>query len=176
MFYLPIELWLHVFKFTDNDTFNIIMRVLYNIDFGFAEGLLALVCKDIVKFNHKIILMNKLIKEPSLFMNKHAYMEFKSKYFRETYYPITSSVGFKYRFPNIRDAYIYKKHLHDNLHTWLDKNYHKIFNNLTHFRSGLEGSNTDDEETLSFYNNKIPIDDIIRLTHGMDLSLCFHSQ
>jgi hypothetical protein len=176
MFYLPIELWLHVFKFTDNETFNIIMKVLYRSDFDFAERLLGVVCRDIVKFNHKILLMNNLLKEPQIFMNKQSYMGFKSKYFRESYYSSKSRLCLKYRFPDLKEAYIYKKHIHSNLHTWLDKDFHKIFNNLTYCRGGIEHSNITDKETLSFYNNKIPIGEIIRLTHGMDISLCFHSR
>lgn len=109
-------------------------------------------------------------------MNKQAYMEFKSKYFRESYYPLMSSLGLKYRFHDLKEAYIYKKHIHSNLHTLLDKDFHKIFINLTYCRGGIEHSNITDKETLSFYNNKIPIGEIIRLTHGMDISLCFHSR
>jgi hypothetical protein len=175
MEHVPIEIWLTVFKFTDNDTFQTIINVLYSIDYHFGERLLALICRDIVKFNHKILLMNKFLQAPKLFTSKKSYMKFKSEYCRDIYKPIEATLWCKYNFSILKDAYFYKKHIENNLDSLLNNEYHQIFGHLTSFHSGLEHLKNN-ETILPFYENKIPIRDIIRLTLAENISLCFHSR
>ena len=56
MLLLPLELWLHIFKYTDNETFENIFDFLYSINIYFANTLKALVCKDIIKKKKKLYL------------------------------------------------------------------------------------------------------------------------
>ena len=74
---IPLEIWLRIFQFTDNDTFHSLTKFITDYDAVLGDTLMQLVCRDVVKFNNKIVMMIKLINNYDYFVQRKNYMQFR---------------------------------------------------------------------------------------------------
>jgi hypothetical protein len=156
---LPLEMWLLIFQYTDNVSFNNILDFINKYDKYTHKTLMSLVCKDIVKNNKKIIAMIKLFQEPKHYRTKNNYLHFKNLWVNEVYNYKSVSKNHIYR-PMHKNAYIFKKYiLNNNLITsGKDK---KLFINLTSDRSD-DFYEVTGNSIMRFYNNSVELDTVVR--------------
>ena len=74
---LPCELWLIIFKFTDNETFWNIINAIKTFDVNKAELLMQLICRDLVKVNHKIVLMIDFLRHFEYYNIRANYLKYR---------------------------------------------------------------------------------------------------
>lgn len=164
--YLPSELWLLIFQYTDTETFTNIVNYLYLKNKRFAFSLYGMVCKDAIKYNKKIILMNKIIFNPGQFRKMEPYMEFKYMFNNED----CLKARRRSNFSDIKKDFIsYKKFITENYHLCFDSQRdEKLFTNLT--KGIYDNDDTvKHNDYLTYYGNRIPMLDIFR--HTKDVSL-----
>ena len=174
MLLLPLELWLHIFKYTDNETFENIFDFLYSTNIYFANTLKALVCKDIIKKNKKVVLMNRLINSPSTFRKARQYLNFRQQFISEDINRHISMSRVNQHITNSRSAFNYYDFIADHKDVCFnnEKDY-LLFIHLTKpiRREDYEECSNNNTNVLNYYNNKIPISDVFKFTHKLTLPL-----
>lgn len=159
---LPVEIWLKIFKYTDNNTFRKILACLFSADKEFAKKLYSMICLDIIKHNKQILLMNSLMNQPSQYRKMDTYMNFK-------YHFANSGVGRCEKAPI--------PYPHEHYKNFIDKYPHlcfknekdiELFKHLTNMNLTCAPINID---VLFYYTNSVPIQDIIKYTKDIALPI-----
>ena len=158
---LPLELWLMVFKYTDDRTFKKIMMCIFNYDKDSAVDLYSLVCVDTIKNNVKIVMMNNLLLNPTYYRKKRTYIDFVIDF-------DNANFNTKGESKIVAAAATYKKFIHQNSHICFDNESDaSLFKNLTSRHATVSefagvlhtGENC---EFLYYYKQKIPICNIVK--------------
>lgn len=167
---LPLELWLHIFRFTDTSTFNAILDYLYQEDIIFAKVLHGIVCRDIVKKNRKLILINRLIHNPSFYRKNTTYLKFRLDYTKEDnilkfpYNKMLQTMN-----EQNKQADSYKHFMISNKDLCFENE--KDYNLFIHQTKTRRDETTDILDKFNYYDNKVSIRDIFLLTKDMDIKL-----
>lgn len=152
---LPLELWLEVFKYTDNNSFRTVMACLFSLNKKFAQTLYSMVCIDIIKKNKKIEMMNSLIQNPSYYRKKTTYINFKCD-FNNLGVESNKKTKLPYAHEHYKQFIIKYPYLCFNNERDID-----LFKNLTYNTITYSPINID---VLFYYKNSLPIQDIIKFT------------
>lgn len=170
MVLLPLEIWLIVFRYTDATTFDAIFDFLYEKDDGFAKTLRGIVCRDIIKKNRKLILMNRLIKNPLFYRKNTTYLNFRLEYMREDYV-----MKFPYNkmqqsiVQQNKEANSYKYFVYSNRDLCFENV--RDFNLFVHQTITRRNDSIDTVDMFNYYNNKVSVRDVFLMTKNMDINL-----
>ena len=158
-FMLPLEIWLIIFKDTDKDTFNTIMSILYDLNYRFAHSLKAIVCRDLVKYNKKIMLMIKLVNNYIYFNKRGSYLQFRYDYSLDIKY--TPSIICH----DVKNAEMYRNYIIENWSKIFnnDEKRKRMFMNQTRVIQNSYGDCENNDYILSD-NNEISVEDVVKYT------------
>ena len=153
---VPLEIWLHIFRYTNTDSFNKLLQCIKDIDEVTYNKLIGLICWDTVKNNKRILAMTKLIGNFDFYRLKNNYLKFKNEW-------INMKVT-KDEFMSLNSWYKYshnfKRYIINNSVIRNDRD-KKMFIHLTSEYSDKYFEETK-EDKLQFYNNMIKIEDVVK--------------
>ena len=163
---LPMELWLLIFRYTNTETFNIVMKFIKDYSEDFYRKLLLLVCKDIVKKNVKIRAMVNLFNDPAFYKCRNNYMYFKNLWFSSSEILHKDIRSIKKQHVEHSEAMQFKGYILNNNLITNEKN-KRMFINLTFDRSDAWHKFTNNY-IMNFYNNRIELDVVISNLLGLN--------
>lgn len=162
---IPLEIWLRIFKFTDNDTFHSLIKFITDYDADLGDTLMQLVCRDVVKYNNKIVMMIKLINNYDYFVQRKNYMHFRFHFIADEHRCNVHLIKFIY--DDTKNTILYRDYI---LKKWgkifkNDKKRLQMFVNQTRSNRGdYDRIDLEEQDYMKFYENKINIDDIVKYT------------
>ena len=170
---IPVEIWLRIFKFTENDTFHSLNKFITDYDSNMGNTLMQLVCRDTVKYNNKIVMMIKLINNYDYFVQRQNYMQFRFQFIVDEHRNNVHLI--KYISEDTKNTVLYREYILKNWEKIFknDKKRMQMFTNQT--RSNREEYDRIDLEGLDymkFYKNRINIDDIVKYTIPYQINTC----
>lgn len=171
---IPIEIWLIIFKFTDNNTFHSLVKFITDCDGNFGDALMQLVCKDVVKYNNKIVMMNMLINNYEYFVKRENYLQFRLRFIADPHCNKIHMIKFIEN--DTKNAILYREYIIKN---WkkIFKDDRKKFDMFVHQtrsnRDEYDRIEIGNVDYMNFYENRISINDIIKYTIPYNLNYCF---
>lgn len=162
---IPVEIWLRIFKFTDNSTFQSLTKFILDYDADFGDELMQLVCRDTVKYNIKIVMMIKLINNYDYFVQRKNYMQFRFNFIADEHRNNIQLI--KFISDDTKNAVLYREYILKNCEKIFknDKKRLKMFINQTRSnRAEYDRIDLEGLDYMKFYENKINIDDIVKYT------------
>jgi hypothetical protein len=162
---IPTEIWLRIFKFTDNNTFQSLTKFILDYDADFGDELMQLVCRDTVKYNIKIVMMIKLINNYDYFVQRKNYMQFRFNFIADEHRNNIQLIKFIY--DDTKNTVLYREYILKNCEKIFknDKKRLKMFINQTRSnRAEYDRIDLEGLDYMKFYENKINIDDIVKYT------------
>ena len=162
---IPLEIWLRIFKFTDNNTFQLLTKFITNWDPELGNTLMKLVCRDTVKYNNKIVMMINLINNYDYFVQRENYMQFRFNFIADEHLNNINLIKFIYA--DTKNTVLYREYILKNCEKIFknDKKKLQMFINQTRSnRAEYDRIDLEGLDYMKFYENKINIDDIVKYT------------
>lgn len=162
---IPLEIWLRIFQFTDNDTFHSLTKFITDYDAVLGDTLMQLVCRDVVKFNNKIVMMIKLINNYDYFVQRKNYMQFRFNFIADEHLNKVHLIKFIY--DDTKSTVLYRECILKNSEKIFknDKKRLQTFINLTRSnRAEYDRIDLAGLDHMKYCENKINIDDIVKYT------------
>lgn len=155
--FIPVEIWLRIFRYTDTQSFNKILDCIKEIDKKTYDILFRIICWDLVKHNKKIKAIVELINDFSYFRLKNNYLQFRNLWVnkdgKDNKKDILSFIT------SDRFAYSFKKLILDNKLIKNEKD-EKMFINLTYSYSDGYHEETY-QKKIKFHNNHIDLECVV---------------
>lgn len=153
---IPLEIWMIIFKYTDNESFNKLLQCIKDLDQVTYKKVMLLICWDAVKKNKRIVAMIRLIRNFDFYRLMNNYLNFKNEWINikvglDEFVSLNSSDKFSYKF---------KRYIIDNNVITNDRD-RKMFNHLTSEYSDKYLEEPSEEE-LQFYGNTINIETVVK--------------
>lgn len=162
---LPIEVWMRIFIFTDNETFHSFTKFIITYDANFGNMLMKLICRDVVKYNNKIVMMINLINNYDYFIQRKNYMQFRFQFIADEHRNNVHMI--KYIPDDTKNTVLYRECILKNWEKIFknDKKRRQMFTNQTRSnRAEYDRIDLEGLDYMKFYENKINIDDIVKYT------------
>ena len=167
---LPCELWLIVFKFTDNETFWNIINAIKTFDVNKAELLMQLICRDLVKVNQKIVLMIDFLRHFEYYNLRENYLKYRYNFILDP----------KFQPKCLPHNSIYNKILNYRLyHDFIIDNWNEFFNNDEKKKHVFMNQtreldkryfNIKSVNRMLYYDIEIPVKDVVKYTHAFGIT------
>jgi hypothetical protein len=156
--FIPVEIWLRIFRYTDTQSFNKILDCIKEIDKKTYDILFRIICWDLVKHNKKIKAIVELINDFSYFRLKNNYLQFRNLWVNNDGRD-NKKKGILSFITSDRFAYSFKKLILDNK-LIKNKKDEKMFINLTHSYSDGYHEETY-QKKIKFHNNHIDLECVV---------------
>lgn len=167
---LPCELWLIVFKFTDNNTFWKIINAIKIFDVNKVESLMQLICRDLVKVNHKIVLMINFLRNYEYYNLRENYLNYRYNFILDYNFK-PNCLPHEYNYNKILNYRLYHDYIIDNWREFFNNDEKKkhVFMNQTR-ELDKKYFNIKSVNRMLYYDIEIPVSDVVKYTHSFEIT------